>query len=296
MLLELWDEFVHRVRSFYRKRGYTEVSTPILLPFPNLDAHIEPVAVEIRLRGERRTRWLQTSPEYSMKKLLSRYGRSIFQIAKVFRNNEYSRLHRVEFHMLEWYRVGADYRYLMEELKDLLGELMGYTGFGELTVEEAFRRCFGADLPLTEEGMREILLREGINFEEDEEWETLFYRAFLEVERDLRTEEPLFLTDFPETLCALAKVRDGRAERFELFVKGVELANGWTEETEREEVERRLRAEAERRKLPLDEGFLRAHESMPPCAGCSVGLDRLFMLFAGKESLGDVEFLRDEEL
>jgi len=107
MILEKWDEFVNRLRNFFRRRGYLEVSTPVLLKFPNLDSNVEPIPVEVNLRGEGHTFWLQTSPEYSMKKLLSRYKRSIFQIAKVFRNGEEGKLHRPEFHMLEWYRVGA---------------------------------------------------------------------------------------------------------------------------------------------------------------------------------------------
>lgn len=292
-LIELWSDFVERIRRFYRDRGYIEVSTPVLLRFPNLDPHIEPIPVNITLGGREERRWLQTSPEYSMKKLLAKYRKSIFQIAKVFRNNEQGRLHRIEFHMLEWYRVGGDYRDLISELKDLLGEVMGYSDFEELKMEEVFRRRFGRTIPPSEEGMRELLSRAGLHYEGDEDWETLFYRAFLEVERDLGRRKPLFLTDFPRKLCALARVKGGIAERFELFIEGVEIANGWTEETNPREVRSRLMAEAQKRGLPLDEDFVSIHRELPPCAGCSVGLDRLFMIFAGKGSLADVEFLKE---
>ena len=277
------------MRGFFRRRGYLEVSTPILLRFPNLDSNIEPIPVELHLRGEKVRRWLQSSPEYSMKKLLSKHRRSIFQLTKVFRDGEVGKLHRPEFHMLEWYKVGEDYRYLIDEIKELLRELFGFEEYEEISVGEAFREHFGSELPENEEGMREILSGAGIHYEEEEDWETLFYRAFIEVERKLGKERPTFLKDYPERLCALARVRKGKAERFELFFKGVELANGWTEETQMEEVKRRLEREAKKRGLPLDREFIEAHRTMPPCAGCSIGVDRLFMLWAGKSSIEDVE-------
>ena len=296
MLLEKWDEFINGIRSFFRRRGYLEVSTPVLLNFPNLDSNVEPIPVKVRLKGKEKTFWLQTSPEYSMKKLLAKYKRDIFQIAKVFRNGEMGRLHRVEFHMLEWYKVGADYRFLIGEIKELLGELFGLRDFEEISVEEAFEKHLGTELPHEEREFKKILKNKGIHYEEDEDWETLFYRAFIEVERKLGLEKPAFLKDFPERLSALAKVENGVARRFELFIRGIELANGWTEETDPEEVRRRLEKEAKRRNLPVDEEFIKAHEDMPPCAGCSIGIDRLFMLWLGKDSLEDVELFNYEHL
>ncbi|GAB6066470.1 elongation factor P--(R)-beta-lysine ligase [Aquifex pyrophilus] len=283
-LLSLWDNFVSEIRSFFKEKGYIEVSTPVLLDFPNLDANVEPLSLYVKER-EIKKKWLQTSPEYSMKKLLARYKRDIFQIAKVFRNNEWGKLHRTEFHMLEWYAINCDYRYLIEEIKQLLKRIFGFKKFEVVSVEEAFKRRFGSPIPEDEEGLKEILRREGINYEENEDWETLFYRAFIAVERDLGRDYPTFLINFPERLSALAKVREGYAERFELFIKGIEVANGWSEETNPEEVRRRLLRESERRNLPLDEEFIKAHEDMPECAGCSIGLDRLFMLWLGKDEL-----------
>ncbi len=296
MLLEKWDEFINRVRDFFRGRGYLEVSTPVLLEFPNLDSNVEPIPVGVSLGAERQILWLQTSPEYSMKKLLSRFKRDIFQVAKVFRDGEVGRLHRVEFHMLEWYKVGRDYEHLISEIKDLLTELFGFSEFEEIRVDEAFESFFGKRVPEDREGLIGILEEAGLNYSPDEDWETLFYRAFIEVERKLGHGRPTFLKDFPERLCALAKVKGGYSERFELFIKGIELANGWTEETDPVEVRRRLEKEARRRNLPIDEDFVRAHEGMPPCAGCSIGLDRLFMLWSGKESLSDIELFSNEPL
>ncbi|WP_461831909.1 elongation factor P--(R)-beta-lysine ligase [Aquifex sp.] len=283
-LLVLWDNFINEIRSFFKEKGYIEVSTPILLDFPNLDANVEPISLYVKEKEIKR-KWLQTSPEYSMKKLLAKYKRDIFQIAKVFRNNEWGRIHRVEFHMLEWYAVGCDYRYVIEEIKQLLRRIFGFKRFEIVSLEEAFRKRFKSPLPRDEKGLKEILRREGINFEEEEDWETLFYRAFIEVERNLGKSVPTFLINFPERLSALAKVKNGYAERFELFIKGVEVANGWSEETNPEEIKRRLLKESEKRNLPIDEEFIKVHKDMPECAGCSIGLDRLFMLWLGKEEL-----------
>ncbi|WP_457601682.1 elongation factor P--(R)-beta-lysine ligase [Hydrogenivirga sp.] len=288
MLIEKWDEFINIVRGFFRERGYIEVSTPVLLRHPNLDSNVEPIQVRLRLRGGEELRWLQTSPEYSMKKLLSRYRKSIFQVAKVFRNDEHGRLHRPEFHMLEWYRIGATYRELMEEIRELLRELLGWVEFEEVSMKDAFGSLLGVNLTTDKEDFKEELRRAGIEFAEDEDWETIFFRAFLELERKL-TDKPTFLTHFPEPLSALARVDEGYAQRFELFVRGVEIANGWTEETDMNEVRRRLEREAKRRNLPLDEDFIKAHKNMPPSAGCSIGLERLFMFYVGKESLDDIE-------
>jgi len=284
-LLEAWDYFVSEVRKFFKEKGYLEVSTPVLLNFPNLDSNVEPIKVEVLEKGEKKVKWLQTSPEYSMKKLLAKYKRDIFQITKAFRNNEWGKLHRIEFHMLEWYAMECDYLYLIEELKQLLNRLFGFKDFEVITVEEAFKRKFGEGIPAEEGGMKKLLEKNGINFSEGEDWETLFYRAFIEVERNLGLEKPTFLINFPERLCALARVKNGYAERFELFINGIELANGWTEETNPEEVRKRLEKEAKRRNLPLDEEFIKAHDSMPDCAGCSLGLDRLFALFLGKREI-----------
>ena len=288
-ILESWHEFIERVRRFFRSRGYLEVSTAVLLKYPNIDTNIDPIKVKLRLRGKEETFWLQTSPEYSMKKLLALYKRSIFQIAKVFRDREYTSIHRPEFHMLEWYKVGEDYRYLIREIKDLLRELFGFEEFKELPLQVAFEEFLGIQVEEEEKALKESLSKAGIHFEGSDNWETLFFRAYIELERKLDSEVPTFLYNFPKPLCALAKIRENLAERFELFYKGVELANGWTEETDPEEIRSRLAKEAKKRNLPLDKEFISAHRSIPPCSGCSIGLDRLFMLWIGASDLDTLE-------
>jgi len=284
-ILQCWQYFIEEIRSFFREKGYIEVSTPVLLDFPNLDSNIEPIGVVVKERGEERLKWLQTSPEYSMKKLLAKYKRDIFQIAKVFRNNEWGKIHRIEFHMLEWYAVGCDYKYLIEEVKQLIRRLFPFNKFEVISVEEAFKRKFGERIPKNENDFKEFLKKKNIHFLEEEDWETLFYRAFIEVERELGKVNPTFLVDFPKELSALAKIKGDYAERFELFIHGIEIANGWTEEINPEEVKNRLIKESEKRNLPLDKEFIEAHHHITECAGCSIGLDRLFMLYIGKKEL-----------
>lgn len=289
-LLKLWNLFIRQIREFFYEKGYLEVSTPVLLDYPNLDPNVEPIPVYLRELGQEKRKWLRTSPEYSMKKLLAKYKTDIFQIGKAFRNDEYGRLHRTEFHMLEWYAVGCDYKYLIEEIKQLLKRLFGYKEFEVISVEEAFKRHFGESLPKSEEAFKALLKKHNLNYEEEEDWETLFYRAFVEVERRLGWSKPTFLIDFPKELSALAKVRNNYAERLELFIKGIEIANGWTEETNPQEVRRRLEKEAKKRNLPLDEEFIEIHKELPECAGCSIGIDRLFMLYVGLSSLEELPF------
>ncbi|MCS7285096.1 MAG: elongation factor P--(R)-beta-lysine ligase, partial [Hydrogenobacter thermophilus] len=126
MLVKEWSEFLDKVRSFFKRRGYFEVDTSILQPYPNIDPHVEPFSIDTEGLADCPKRlWLRTSPENSMKKLLSKYQMDIFQIGKVFRKDPCGRLHRPEFTMLEWYKVGQDYKYLMKEIE----EFLKYLGF-----------------------------------------------------------------------------------------------------------------------------------------------------------------------
>ncbi len=290
-MLEKWENFIYQIREFFKLGGYTEVMTPVLRRYPNLDSNVEPIEVDITIRGNKEKYWLHTSPEYSMKKLLAKYGRDIFQITKVFRNNEIGSLHYIEFTMLEWYKKDADYKDLIEEIKDLL-ELFGYKEFEEISVEEAFEKYADVILSEDEDIFKNNLITAGYEFDDNESWETIFYRIYSDVERYLGKEKPTFLVRFPSRLCALAKIRDGYAERFELYINGIEIANGWTEETSMEEIKLRLLKESERKNLPVDEEFIKAHKNMPECAGCSVGLERLFMVLEGLRNIHEIYLIK----
>ncbi len=292
-----------RIRDFLKKRGYTEVITPQLLPYPNLDENIFPVecSVQIPSIGKRRM-FLHTSPEYSMKKLLAKVKTDIFQICHTFRNFEEGRLHDVEFLMLEYYKVGKDYRHLMDELSELLqllfGEKITYRGREipnspeKVSLTEAFKRYLGFEPDLSsEERLKRQLEEANIHFEPDEDLETLFFRAYVELENYLGFEGPTFVYDFPEPFGALARCKDGFCERFELYIFGIELANGYTEINDPAEVERRLLKISEKLGLPLDKKFVEIHRELPELyAGVSVGLDRLFMLLLDLESIHDLYY------
>ncbi len=290
MLIKEYADFVDAVREFFKGRGYVEVFTPILQPYPNIDPHIEPISLKVRAPQER-LMYLHTSPENAMKKLLSKHRKDIFQITKVFRDAEVGRWHRVEFTMLEWYKVGADFEHLMGEIGDLLRFLGISEDYKTVRLEHAFEEYAGIILSEDEEIFKNNLIAYGYEFDDSEDWETLFYRIYIEVERHLGFDKPTLLTHYPSRLSAYAKVRDGYAERFELYIKGVEIANGWTEETSRKEVLRRMESYRQGRDLPIDEELLKAYEDFPECAGCSIGLERLFMVWKNIKGFDELERL-----
>ncbi len=287
LLFKEWITFIDKVREFFREKGYLEVCTSILQSYPNIDTYVEPMNVE--LNGKRF--WLRTSPENAMKKLIGKYREDIFQIGKVFRKDPYGRLHRPEFTMLEWYKMGEGHSYLIEEMAELLNYLGLSSSYEVISIERAFEEYSGIVLSEDEEVFKNNLLAYGYEFDDSEDWETLFYRIYIDIERKLGHDAPTFLTPFPSRLSAYAQIKDGYAERFELYIRGVEIANGWTEETSKEEIKRRMKEYLQGRDLPIDQDLLNAYEDFPPCAGCSIGLERLFMVLKGFESFEKLEFL-----
>jgi lysyl-tRNA synthetase class 2 len=287
-MLSEWSAFIHSIRGFFKERGYLEVHTPILLTYPNIDLNVEPIEVRAYVCGQEKRLWLQTSPEPSMKKILAKHRKNIFQIAKVFRNRECGKLHGLEFTMLEWYKLDATYEELIEEIGELLKHLGIAQDYEVLRLEHAFEEYAGVVLSEDEEVLKNNLLSYGYEFDDRESWEELFFRIYIEVERHLGHNKPTFITHFPSRLSAFAKVKDNYAERFELYIKGVEIANGWTEEESKEEIRKRLEDFRRGRDLPIDEELLQAYEDFPACAGCSIGLERLFMVMHGLDSIEEI--------
>jgi lysyl-tRNA synthetase class 2 len=256
-----------------------------------------------------------------MKRLLAAGLPRIFQLARVFRNEELSPTHNPEFTMLELYRAGTDYRGVMEDLERVVeacARALSPVGaarplrseapldlaapFDRLTVAEAFRRHAGIDLSACGDDagrLAEAARRAGLDpGPPGEPFDDVFFRVMLDaVEPRLGTARPVFLVDWPAPMAALSRLRSDDpsvAERFELYAGGLELANGFSELTDAVEQRRRVvREQEERRRLgvavpPLDERFLDALGRMPDAGGVAVGLDRLLMLLVGAESIGDV--------
>jgi lysyl-tRNA synthetase class 2 len=301
-------------RAFFLARGYTEVETPYAVPTPGEEIHLRAFATEREHPdGARTPLWLHTSPEFAMKKLLAGGAGPIFQLARVWRNGEGSELHAPEFTMLEWYRPGATLGALIAEtmsfLRAVLPPVVTCRGVAtslataeRLTLAEAFARHVGADLLATAEDAPALAAAAGATLRRNETWEDLFFRLLLErVEPRLGRACPTFLTHWPAAQAALARrdPADPRvAERFELFVCGIELANAFVELTDPAEQRARFAADRARRQAiggqswPLDEDFLAAlAHGMPPSAGIALGFDRLAMIAAGADRLEQVLWL-----
>jgi elongation factor P--(R)-beta-lysine ligase len=265
--------------------------------------------------GRREPLWLHTSPEFAMKKLLVAGAGPIFQMARVWRNGDGSDLHAAEFTMLEWYRPGAGMDSLIEEasayLRAVLPPVVSCRGvttdlsrIERLTVAEAFERHVGADVLATADDAPALATAAGSRLRAGETWEDLFFRLLLErIEPRIGRAHPTFLTHWPAAQAALARrdPTDPRvAERFELFVCGIELANAFVELTDADEQRARFEADRSRRHVlsgpdwPLDEDFLGALAfGMPPSAGIALGFDRLAMIASGADRIDQVQWLPD---
>jgi lysyl-tRNA synthetase class 2 len=307
------------VRGFFEARGYQEVETPYAVPAPGEEVHLQAFATtREHPDGTTQPLWLHTSPEFAMKRLLVAGAGPIFQFARVWRNGEASALHAPEFTMLEWYRPGADMTALIDETAELLrsvlppvvrcrGVTTDLSRFERLTVAEAFARHVGVDLLAIGEDAPGLAAAAGTRLRQDETWEDLFFRLLLErAEPQLGRQHPTFLTHWPAAQAALARrdPADPRvAERFELFVCGIELANAFVELTDAEEQRTRFMADRARRHAAtgpdwaLDEDFLAAlAHGMPPSAGIALGFDRLAMIASGAERIGQVLWLPTPDL
>lgn len=311
------------IRQRLEGEGFTEVECAQLAISPGNEAHLAAFATEaIGLDGTRRTLYLHTSPEFAAKKLLAAGEEKIFDFARVFRNREGGPLHGLEFTMLEWYRVGAPFQTAMDDTVGFLrlaAEIAGRDRFSfrgqvcaafappeYLSLTEAFARYAGIDLDASltpeGEGIRDVLAaaaaQAGIEPAENDDWADIFSKVLVaSVEPHLGQTVPTLLYRYPRCEAALARAcpEDGRfAERFEMYVCGVELANGFGELTDPVEQRARFVREMDEKeriygeRYPIDEDFLAALAEMPDAVGVAMGFDRLAMLAAGARCLNDV--------
>lgn len=289
-------KIIQSIRKFFIERGYLEVETPYLLPLVSPEAHIDPVACG--------SWFLHTSPELCMKRLLSAGYEKIFQICHCWRQGERGSRHIPEFTMLEWYKKGVDYKELMKETEELIIDV--YDSFSpfkkiyyqnkeidisipweRISVEEAFNR-FG-----------KIRLKEAL--EKD-----IFDEVMVEkIEPELGVKKPTFIYDYPIERASFSKAKTGDpsfAERFELYIGGVEIANGFSELTDPQEQRRRFEIENNIRKnrskftIPIPERFLEEISQMSQSSGIALGIDRLVMVFLDKDSIDKIVAFPPEEL
>ena len=295
--LQLRAQIIQAIRSFFVDRDYLEVETPIRIAAPAPEAHIDAV--------ESGKRFLQTSPELCMKQLLAAGTRRIFQICKCFRQGERGRLHLPEMTLLEWYRADSNYLDLMDECEALINTVARMNG------SEEDRLIYqGKEIKLTPPWSR-ISVSEAF-----EKWGSISLQDALErnrfdeimieeIEPGLSKTRPVFLYDYPAAQAALARLKpqDSRyAERFELYIGGLEICNAFSELTEPVEQQERFERENDHRRqagkpvYPMPEKFLAALGSMPAAAGNAMGIDRLVMLFSDSRQIDDVVAFTPEEL
>lgn len=331
------------IREWFRNEGFLEVETPLMVKYPGMEPHLNLFSSTFISEDGKYSdkRYLHTSPEYSMKKLLGAGFEKIFQITKVFRNGELGNAdflgctggkagevnycveplgsnesrHNPEFTMMEWYRGNSGYVAIMDDcenmIKFVVQELEAKIvpesirclvegAWERLTIREAFQRY--ADLNLDElrdeESLRAAIQKKGYEMSTKYTWDDLFFLVLLnEVEPHLGKEKPQFLIDYPASQAALARKKSDDpfyAERFELYINGLELCNSFGELVDPVEQRKRLEEEQQQRKemgkevYPIDEMFIEALKTMPPSGGNALGIDRLVMVLLGKKSIEEV--------
>ncbi|MBC9227827.1 EF-P lysine aminoacylase GenX [bacterium SPL81] len=298
-------EMYTKIRHFFAERNVLEVETPILSQAAVTDVHLASVQVQRHIHGKLNTQYLQTSPEFPMKRLLASGSGAIYQICKVFRDDEHGRKHNSEFTMLEWYRPSLDLKGLMHETAELLEVCLAHR-FGEvrpyiLSYKHAFQDRLDINpLQATLKQFKETANRVGLNLDLGNDrlaYMDLLFSHF--VEPSLGFDAPVFLTDFPPEMASLAKVKideEGElvAARFEVYIEGLELANAYDELLDAEVLAARFDADnAERAQqglpvIPTDQHLLAALPNMPECSGIALGIDRLLMVAMNKMKIDQV--------
>lgn len=296
-------DIIKAIRNFFYDRGVTEVDTPCLSHATVTDVHMVPFSTQLLTPGGvADTLYLMTSPEYHMKRLLAAGSGPIFQLCHSFRNEEQGRYHNPEFTMLEWYRLRFDMYHLIDEVDDLLQQVADCPTAEMLTYQQVFLRYLDIDpLSADKNQLRELAIKHdlaNVAAGEDDKDILLQLLFMAGVEPHIGKDRPAVIYHFPASQAALAQIspEDHRvAERFEVYYKGVELANGFHELTDASEQRQRFEQDNRKRTqrgLPqraIDEHLLSALAAgIPDCSGVALGVDRLIMLALGAESLAEV--------
>jgi lysyl-tRNA synthetase class 2 len=311
-VLQLRSELLAKIRVFFAERKVQEVETPLLYPSTTPSPHISSFSIKKSI-----PLYLQTSPEFAMKRLLAAGSGDIYQICKAFRDGECGAFHNPEFTILEWYRINFTHLDLMNEVAELLSFILGLPSAERFTYAEIFEHHLQINPHRASiEQLKNCAIKNKVSTEyiasaadeDDESSKDTWLQLLLThlIEDKLGQHSPTFIYDFPPSQAALAKIRHHEnppvASRFEVYVKGIELANGFHELIDANEQRERFEQELlQRQKLglhcpPLDEKFLQALPQIPPCAGVALGIDRLLMLAANAKSLDQILFFSAKEL
>jgi len=294
-------QVIDTIRRFFAERQVLEVETPSLSAAAVSDPHLFPFATDYVPEGGglAQTLYLHTSPEYPMKRLLAAGSGCIWQLCRVYRNGESGSRHNPEFSMLEWYRLGFDHHRLMDEVDDLVDVVLGCGRSRRVTYAALFVEHLGVDIHTCENAELARLGLEHCDFRGEldrDGWLNLLFSHCIEP----RLLQPTMVYAFPASQAALARVVEGddrvaSAARFELFIKGMELANGYFELTDADEQSRRFEADQRLREifqrpvLPTDQRLIGAlQQGLPECAGVALGVDRLVMLALGASRIDEV--------
>lgn len=305
-------KILEAIRDFFKKEGFWEIDSPTLVESPDPSSFNEVYEIESQ---DKKKFFLTPSPEFFLKKMLVAGFENIYQITKAYRDQqEKDPLHLREFIILEWYRTGGDYKDLMRDCENLVNFIKQRLGkdkiiyqgkeislappWPKISCQEAFKKYARVDLNefLDLEKARQISLKKGYCEVENSTWEELYHQIFLnEVEPQLLKEPAIILYDYPAPLAALSKIKesDSRyAERMEFYLAGLELGNGYSELTDWQEQEKRLKSDLEERRkkgmkiFDYDQDFINAlKKGMPKTAGIAVGIDRLIMLFTDSKEI-----------
>ena len=293
-------QLLANIRGFFSERGVLEVETPLLASATVPDVFIESIAAQVIDGASSSQKFLQTSPEYFMKRLLASGSGSIYQIAKAFRQEEKSKRHNVEFTLLEWYRVSYSLDQLMTELEQLLQEVLACGPIPRLSYRELFQQYLQIDPhKISLEDLQRLAAKE-VDLSSTDLSRTDYLQLLLSNSIEPQLPPFCFIYDYPKEQAALAAIEEDEqgvavAKRFELFGHTMELANGYfelsdaAEQRSRFEADNAMRMEKGLQTHELDENLIAALESgLPSCAGVAVGVDRLLMLLTGAKHIGEV--------
>jgi len=318
-LFKIRAQIIQTIRTFFQSNDFLEVEAPLLTPYPTLDSNIHSIETTLCSNtGKKQSLYLHTSPEHSMKKLLAAGAERIFYLGKVFRDRELTRFHNPEFTMLEWYRTRATYEDIQKDTEQLVYYISQETfskdhidfqndkidltpPWKRLTLNELFKHHLGIELDKNWDiaELRRVANTCNIHFEPDDAWDILFFRIFLEkIEPHLGFPRPTFVLDYPLQMGLMAKRKKDNpelVERVELYIGGMELANGYSELLDADEQRKRFEQEQFKKNAdndlhyPIDEELISALDmAIPPSSGIALGVDRLIMLFTNNTDIRDV--------